>query len=277
VLAIDRFLTQPVDAGSYQAPAIVNGDCTLLLDLRNWEQKFAFYYGCMEPDLVAAVKSSFDGGVFYDIGASIGLYTATFGRICRERGGYVRAIEPVPANLARLQSQLALNRLDGSLVQIDGVALGDSCGAVQMTLTDGNKPGNAKITTDGNLTVRMVTLDELWRGHGCESIGFIKLDTEGWDAKVILGGREAIRACRPNLLVEFNRERMRNQHIPLEPCWNFLVEELGYRPHCVKSRGRAVPVESAGNLENLLFLRDSSTAKRSAVTSLAGPPQPLER
>jgi FkbM family methyltransferase len=254
VLAMDGWLTCPNDPGCYETEAVVNGDCRLLLDLRNWEQKFAFYYGTLEAELIAAVKQHFTGGIFYDIGASIGLYSVAFGRLCRQRGGYVRAIEPMPANRQRLAEQLARNGLDASLVRIEQLALGEKDTIASMKLVDAGKPGNAKIAADGDVSVKVTTLDSLWHRCECEPISFIKIDTEGWDAKIIDGGREAIATCRPNMLVEFNRERMRNNGIPLEPCWQFLVNELHYSVWRLDRRGNMIAVSRPQEHENLLFL-----------------------
>lgn len=263
VLLLDRFLTQVNDPRSYEAVAAVNDGSRLLLDLRSREQKFAFYYGVLEPDFIVATKQNFQQGTFYDIGASIGLYTVAFGRICRDRGCLVRSIEPVPQNLERLRAQLLLNGLSQSVVEIDEVALGDTEGVAEMYLTDADIPGNAKVADYGNVQVRLTTLDLLWREHGCESIGFIKIDTEGWDAKIILGGREAISSCRPNMLVEFNRERMQIYNIPIEPCWKFLVDDLGYRAYRITSAGGLVPVTSPDMAQYLLFLAGSPAIARS--------------
>lgn len=228
----------------------------MILDLRDQEQQFWFYYGRFEKDLIEAVKRHLPPGAFYDVGASIGVYSCTFGRLCRATGGYVRAIEPSPLNIARLRQQLPCNGLDESVVRIDEVALGDR--ECRDTLkTGGGIPGNA-ILAQGDFDVFVTTLDALWRHHGCEPIGFIKLDTEGWDARIIMGGQKAIRTCLPNLLAEFNRHRMQVYGISLEPCWGFLVDELGYEPHRVAGRGRLIRIAAPGDFENILFVHPAS-------------------
>jgi hypothetical protein len=115
----------------------------------------------------------------------------------------------------------------------------------------------------GDVQVRVTTLDALWEENGREDIGFVKIDTEGWDAKVILGGQQALRHSRPPMLVEFNRERMRNHHIPLAPCWEFLCGELQYAAHTLSRAGNLEPVSQPGDLENLFFLpRGDSQVRR---------------
>ncbi|MEQ9411990.1 MAG: FkbM family methyltransferase [Fuerstiella sp.] len=255
VLAADRLLTDSDDPASFEVSACVNGHGHLILDLRTWEQKFAFYYGTYEPELIAATGRLFCGGVFYDIGASIGLYAVPMALTCQQHGGYVRAFEPVPQNRQRLEGQIAENSLSTDLVRMENVALGSESGTAMMDLCDDGKPGNAKITGGGQVSVEVTTLDAVWAAREHEHIDFIKIDTEGWDARILAGGKAAIRKCRPNMLIEFNRERMTNHGIPLAPAWTFLVDEMDYHVFSVSERGSVSQVHEPGDLENLFFVR----------------------
>lgn len=255
VLAADGILTNSQEPTSYEAAATVNGNGRLILDLRTWEQKFAFYYGTYEPEYLATTSRLFDGGVFYDIGASIGLYTVPMALACRKNGGCVRAFEPVPQNLRRLEAQLSENNLDDKIVHIERIALSNEPGTAMMDLCDDGKPGNAKITGGGQVSVDVTTLDAVWASRGREKIDFIKIDTEGWDAHILEGGKEAVSHCRPAMLIEFNRERMTNHGIALEPAWDFLVNELDYRVFRLDECGAPAQINDAGDFENLFFVQ----------------------
>lgn len=255
VLAVDQLMTSRRNSSSYEVESTVNGNCRMLLDLSSWEHKFAYYYGGLEPELIAAVQRHFSqGGVFYDVGASIGLYSIKFGLVCQQRGGYVRAIEPVPANVALLRANLVRNGLDDRAVCIDEFALADTEGVANMILCSEGTSGNAKIAEYGDVRVRTTTLDTIWKQHDREQISFIKIDTEGWDAKIIEGGRDAISTCRPNMLIEFNRERMHNHGIRLDWVWPFLTNKLGYRCYRIGYRGREIPLSDPAAFKNLLFV-----------------------
>lgn len=261
VLAADRVLTNSNDPASYETVAIVNETGRLVLDLRNWEQKFAFYYGTYESEYVAATTRLFNGGIFYDIGASIGLYTVPMALTCRKSGGHVRAFEPVPQNLHRLEAQLVENQLGDDLVQIERMALSNEPGTAMMNLCDSGKPGNAKITGAGQVRVEVSTLDAIWADRGCEHIEFIKIDTEGWDAKILDGGRECVSRCQPSLLIEFNRERMTNHGIPLTPAWEFLVGELNYRVFRLSEPGVPLEIYEPDDWENLFFVQEHNVVR----------------
>jgi hypothetical protein len=77
ILTLDRCLTNPHSAASYEAIADLSDGTRLKVDLRVLEQKFAFYHGRWERDLISAVKRHYQRGIFYDIGGSIGLYAVT--------------------------------------------------------------------------------------------------------------------------------------------------------------------------------------------------------
>ncbi|EMI17905.1 FkbM family methyltransferase [Rhodopirellula maiorica SM1] len=262
ILAVDKLLTNENDPASYEATTMVNGGNRLILDLRTWEQKFAFYYGTYEPELVGATTRLFTGGVFYDIGASIGIYAVTMANVCKAHCGYVRAFEPVPTNLRRLEAQISENELGEELIQIERIALSNEPGTAMMDLCDDGKPGNAKITSSGQVSVEVTLLDNIWAKRNREPVDFVKIDTEGWDANIITGGREMIRECRPNLLVEFNRERMTNHGIPLDPAWEFLVGEMKYRVFYLDEQtGVVEEVQQPGDLENLFFVREDDVER----------------
>ena len=46
--------------------------------------------------------------------------------------------------------------------------------------------------------IEVVTLDSL----EFETVDFIKIDVEGWEPRVLRGGEQTIKRCRPNIIVE---------------------------------------------------------------------------
>jgi FkbM family methyltransferase len=258
VLALDRALTDISNPQSYLTTASVNRRGRLLLDLRLWDQRFAFYYGTWENDLTSAVDGVYRSGAFYDIGASVGLYTVRFARRAAELGAVVRAIEPIPANVIRIRQQLDLNDLE-KLVSVYATALSDQDGMMPMELTAVGIPGNARMQPGGTCNVSVTTLDSLWKQSNQEPIGHIKVDTEGFDVRVVMGGKSAIATCRPSLLLELNRRCMQQYGISIEPCWNFLIRELNYRAYRVNATG-LIRCREPESFENLLFLPSEHAA-----------------
>lgn len=132
------------------------------------------------------------GDAFLDVGSHVGLYAiGAAARVGVE--GRVTAFEPTPDTVAKLAHNLALNRLSGR-VQIEEVALSDSCGAVDF-LTSGTSMMNSIFTgaPEGHrrpggpprsIRVRTERLD---RYFSPDRHTVAKIDTEGHELFVLRG------------------------------------------------------------------------------------------
>jgi len=252
VLFLDRMLTDGTDPGSYLAEGLVNGDSRLVLDLRVYGQKFAYYYRALEPALLAAARKLYRPGTFLDVGGSIGLWAVALGRQARQQGGRVVSFEPVPHHRERLLHNVRLNGLE-DVVELVPCALGDEEGIVGLNPVGPDIADNAFIVPGGTAVAPVHRLDRLVREHDWPEVTFIKIDTEGYDVRVIEGARETIRRSRPVIMAELLRERMLINGLTTAACWEFLVGELGYR--CWRSEGaEMLRVEHPAEWENLFFL-----------------------
>lgn len=238
--------------------ATVNDGCRIVVNGRVLEQKFAFYYGEWESELILASMQHYTRGAFYDVGGSIGLYAVALGRHCRASKGLVRTFEPFPANLQRLRENLTLNNLTEQHVLVHATALSSEPGILRVALVADGLPGNAKVVQQGGVEVPVRTLDDIWIENDREDVGFIKIDTEGFDGQVLLGATSLLQECRPNMLVEFNRERMTNLGFSFSSIWNWLTADLEYRAFEVDAHGLKHPVEEPGDKENLLLISKST-------------------
>lgn len=258
ILAADALCSSKSGNESSLLLATVNDGCRILVDGRVLEQKFAFYYGEWELELIHASMQHYTRGAFYDVGGSIGLYAVALGRHCRTSNGFVRTFEPFPANLERLQENLTLNDLTDQHVRIHATALNDEPGILRVALVADGLPGNAKVVQQGGVEVPVRTLDDIWIENGREDVGFIKIDTEGFDGQVLRGAKSLLHECRPNMLVEFNRERMTNLGFSFPSIWKWLTVDLEYRAFEVDANGIKHAVEQPGEKENLLLISNSS-------------------
>jgi FkbM family methyltransferase len=265
ILAADALFASKASPQSALLMATVNDGCRIMVDGRVLEQKFAFYYGEWESELIRAAIKHHRGGAFYDVGGSIGLYAVAVGSHCRATQGIVRTFEPFPANLERLRQNLTLNDLTEEHVKVHATALNNGPGTLRVALVADGLPGNTKVVHQGGVEVPVRTLDEIWIENDHEDVGFIKIDTEGFDDQVLLGASLLLQQCRPNLLVEFSRERMTNLGFPFAEMWRWLTEELEYLAYEVKPRGSLVPVMNPGERENMLFICKQCTPQDKSV------------
>ena len=166
--------------------------------------------GFEQAELEAAREHARAGSTAIDVGANVGVFTVVLARAVGT-GGRVLAYEPSAENACRLQENVHLNGLDN--VEVRGKALGDEPGELELRL--GTDPGfhSTAAVDEGraageSLRVVTTTLDEEWEAAGRPPVSFVKIDTEGAEEGVVLGGRDLLREERPVLLVEVRDERV---------------------------------------------------------------------
>jgi FkbM family methyltransferase len=133
------------------------------------------------------------GDLAFDVGSHVGDRVASFRRL----GGTVVAIEPQP----RLTGLLRLMYGRDPSVCVEGVAVGERSGTTELFINRANPTvstaspefvaaaagaaGWEGQVWDARLRVSQTTLDALIEKHGTPA--FIKIDVEGYEAKVLAG------------------------------------------------------------------------------------------
>lgn len=254
-LGIDSLLTNANDPRSYQAPGLLLDRFSFHFDLRPWGQKFAYYYGEWERDLIEAFRGLYRGGAFVDVGSSLGLYVVCMSDLVRAAGDRIISIEPVPQNLSRQRGNVALNGIE-DLVEYVPLCLGAERGLVHLFADDLGGDNNAFIAESGGLACEVVPFDDLADERGWPRIGALKIDVEGYDPLVIEGARRRIERDRPVILTELNRERMIINGLAIEATWT-LFRNLDYRAFRIDQR-RLLPIDEPAGFENIFFIPKES-------------------
>ncbi|RME33164.1 MAG: FkbM family methyltransferase [Gammaproteobacteria bacterium] len=172
--------------------------------LRNWRRG--------EPEIRLLPSLVRPGSVAVDVGAFLGAYTFFLRRLA----GHVHAFEPQPA-CARF-----LRRAYPRRVTVHECALSDHAG--RAALHGGEGPDQGARIGEENGRGRMVELKRL-DDFALEEVGFIKIDAEGCESKVLKGADLTLRRWRPVLLVEIEQ---RHLEVPIAEVFRE-VRELGYR------------------------------------------------
>ena len=140
-------------------------------------------------------------GLSIDAGCNIGLSTILLAR-CRPEATVI-AIDPSPVNIAFLRKNLAANAITN--VEVVEAALSDRPGTLNLHVSGAwsHIVGAAHLTPGlASVAVPVRTLDQLVAGRG--PVSFVKIDTEGHEPHVLVGGRAMIERDRPLMLMEFN-------------------------------------------------------------------------
>jgi FkbM family methyltransferase len=174
-------------------------------------------------------------GIFLDIGANIGIMTATAARKFPKLE--VHAFEPVQSNIGTLKA--IVNYFNLSNVVIHEVALGHENGKINMVMPVQNKVRfqglshvvHESITenNDGDIyEVPVYRLDDFQAIQNIpKTIVGIKMDVENFESFVVKGGMKLIEKHQPLLYIELWDNENRSS------CFNDLAT-LGYLPYTLE-------------------------------------------
>lgn len=174
-----------------------------------------------------------------DIGAHRGVYTWLMSRLVGP-AGQVHAIEPYPANVARL-NVLARSRRN---IVVHPCALSESAGEATLRVPryhdlelDALGTLRSSVSVDSEcITVPVRNLDEIAVAQIRGEVDLIKCDVEGHEDKVISGAWMTITANMPVLLIEIEQ---RHRQEPVSTLVSrlldigydgFFIDESGPRP-----------------------------------------------
>ena len=167
-------------------------------------------------------------GVILDIGANIGVMTATIAR--KYNTANVYAFEPIPQNIAAIKRTIRYYQLNN--VVLFPIALGNENKEVKMimpTVQGSKMQGLSHIleTDDGKepseiFFVPMQRLDDIPALQLLTRITAIKIDAENFEYYVLMGGKELLAKHLPLVYCELWNDDRRSH------CIRFM-QQLGYR------------------------------------------------
>jgi FkbM family methyltransferase len=159
------------------------------------------------------IKALPKNGVFFDIGANIGIYTYYVKQNCPEVT--IHCFEPHPT----LNSCLNLTKNSNNLskINIHNIGLSDVEGQFKLFLSEINSGGHSfKINANdkdqnNHILVQVKTLDKLCQEENIDHIDVIKIDVEGIEDKVLTGAIKTLKKYKPSLLIECDNKELSNE------------------------------------------------------------------
>lgn len=196
------------------------------LDLNELIDSSIYFQGAFERESVAAVQRYLKpGDVALDIGANIGCYALLFSKIVGEHGKVV-AFEPMGWAWRKLTRNKGLNAFTTNLV-LEKCAVGDRPATAQRVrfrtswrIFGADDPPQEEV-------VDVVTLDQYVEEHLLEKVDFIKLDVDGFEYKVVRGGKRTLLKYRPIFMLELGSYTLESTGDRLEDLVDCLYD-LGY-------------------------------------------------
>ena len=134
------------------------------------------------------------------------------------KSGKVYAFEPQPKLFAYLQEIATLRNYQNVIIENKGLSSQEETATLLIPNTSkGTSPG-ARVSTSGNpenlhtATVELVTLDEYFLSRNIHPT-LLKIDVEGHEKKVLLGGLELLKSIRPKLVMECENRHLQEGDI----------------------------------------------------------------
>lgn len=158
-----------------------------------------------------------------DIGANLGSNTIEYATFSDK----VVSFEPTPSTFGHLSNTVDLNRSTYTAsITLENVGLGDEPGSMFIKCYTNNCGKNYVTETPSANTVevQIKTLDS----YNLTDVDFIKIDVEGFEHRVLLGGVDTIKKYLPIIQTEFVEEHM-NRHGDTGNGVQQFLEGLGYR------------------------------------------------
>ena len=189
------------------------------------------------------------GEVIYDVGANIGAVSLV-SALYLEKDCEIYAFEPLPSTYNMLFKNIMLNNCDKIITPLN-IALSDKVEMDQFHMrsaeagTSGHSVSGSVIHNANNkiLNVFTQTLDSLIDSYGMKQPNHIKIDVDGHDYEVLLGGEK-------NILNESTLQTILIERNDKEEQIRALVKKYGFVEIELKERRGTI-------YENLGFVRDN--------------------
>lgn len=176
-------------------------------DLASFIDWTIFFYGVYENGVLAFLRDTAmlagPGAVFLDIGANVGQHSLFMAR----HADRVHAFEPWSEARARLDRNLADNAITN--VSMHPFGLGDASGERQFFAPASANLGTGSFVPDVNFNTAIGQLpvmrgDEAMAQLSIDRVDLIKIDTEGFEVKVLTGLTDTIARHRPVVVCELS-------------------------------------------------------------------------
>lgn len=170
----------------------LDGVCKTIKENIFWDRWLLPYFDEIDKNAIAI-----------DIGASIGFHTVYLANKCK----HVYSFEPLNINYKRLVKNVELNGLSNVTAYNCALYNKEMRMAVDNQLNQNGVDYNSKqacsltLYENSNGDIEAKTLDSF----NIENVSFIKIDAEGCDLDIMMGGIETINKYRPTIIFEYQR------------------------------------------------------------------------
>jgi FkbM family methyltransferase len=159
-------------------------------------------------------------GIAVDVGANIGYYSVILSGLTNK----VISFEPDPISLKLLKKNITENGIKN--VQVIGKAASDVVSSLTLGISKSNLGDHQIDSKEKNrikVSIKSSTLDKIVK----EKVSILKIDTQGWEPKVILGGKKMISKDLPDLFLEYWPDGYKRSSLDYKKMIKFLENKYG--------------------------------------------------
>jgi FkbM family methyltransferase len=166
----------------------------------NFAELIEFFSQIFISDQYKAKEYLKDGAVIIDAGANVGSFSVYSSNI--KKNIIIHAFEPVRATFEILEK----NTSPYKGISCHNIGLGDSTGKKDIFFSKYSTGGSAfedrgivesHRPFDLSEEAQITTIDDFVRQNAIPRVDFIKIDTEGYESKILNGAKETIKRFRP--------------------------------------------------------------------------------
>lgn len=221
------------------------------LELSQLIDNFLYFEGCWEEEVWTCLARYVEPRMtVLDIGANIGAHTLGLAREVGEMG-LVIGFEPMRWARKKLLRNLELNGFGN--ITIEALALSDEPGEKEVRFRS-NWPLDCRHQPEASIveSIEFDTLDA-YTSRKRLGVDLIKLDVDGYEERVIRGGLELLRRCRPIVLTEVDRKGI-DGLVGLLEAEGYLPHQPGHGGQIADLRGHLEAMPRGHSSVNVAFL-----------------------
>lgn len=166
-----------------------------------WVDSAIFLHGSLEPEFLRLIRSNLKKeDVFFDIGANIGQHGLFASNFCKS----VFCFEPITRLYSHIEASIKKNQFKN--VQAFNFGMGNENKALPIYSDSANMGGSSILFSNGKAleqVIKIIRLDDFILDNPTP-IHMMKIDVEGFELEVLMGGQRTLQEQRPKLLIEYS-------------------------------------------------------------------------
>jgi FkbM family methyltransferase len=224
-------------------------DINYKLDISNVVDHY-LYFGFKDSSYDSIIEEIKKSKIILDVGANIGITALYYASINTK--AQIFAFEPHPETFKRANDNIELNKFKN--IHLFNIGLAQKKESLKLYEVNQKNPGMNRILSDyKNLPFKRINveiLDQFCLENNISKIDFIKIDVEGFEYFVLLGGGEVIQKSKPILFIELDDNNLRENNKSAKELID-LLKKFGYKEFC--RADNLMPVSIQMNFDNCHF------------------------